>query len=77
MVHRDGSGQLDVQEIVMALRDIDPDIDIAKAQEIIKEIDMDGNGLVSYAEFQKMMRVSVTEKTETKGREKKTFFGLF
>lgn len=52
-IDTDGSGFIDAQEIMAALKDCG--VDLGQAEAIIKEVDKDGNGVIDYDEFALMV----------------------
>jgi calmodulin len=58
MFDKDGSGQIDANEIRALLEgeDLKGTIDASQLDNIIREVDVDGNGEINFEEFLVMMR---------------------
>lgn len=64
MFDQDGSGKIDAREIVQLLTGEDFKDDISKEQilQVIKEVDVNGDGEVDFDEFILMMRTIVSQR---------------
>jgi Ca2+-binding EF-hand superfamily protein len=58
---KDSSGSIDAKEIITSMRGLGLDLDLKDAQEMIKQFDTDGNGVISKPEFKKLMLPKVNE----------------
>jgi len=64
---RNGDGVIDPYELKFLLKDIGEDMDEEKFQVLLKEIDTDGSGSISFPEFTEAMRKWVHKKNEASG----------
>eukprot|EP01060_Flectonema_neradi_P016904 TRINITY_DN23551_c0_g1_i1.p1 TRINITY_DN23551_c0_g1~~TRINITY_DN23551_c0_g1_i1.p1 ORF type:complete len:149 (+),score=23.71 TRINITY_DN23551_c0_g1_i1:57-503(+) len=59
----DGSGEIDSEEMMLAMKGLGfGDQSKAEIERMVKEIDTDGNGLVEYHEFHKMLKAKMSQK---------------
>lgn len=68
---KDGSGFLDAEEVLEALRGTGV-VDLDQAKEIIKEVDQDGNGVIDFEEFAQMLRAQDEKKFEVIATKRST-----
>jgi len=55
MFDTDDSGDIDVAELKMAMAMLDPDLKEEEVEELMAELDVDGNGTIEFDEFLVMM----------------------
>eukprot|EP01062_Namystynia_karyoxenos_P007862 TRINITY_DN12782_c0_g1_i1.p1 TRINITY_DN12782_c0_g1~~TRINITY_DN12782_c0_g1_i1.p1 ORF type:complete len:150 (+),score=63.02 TRINITY_DN12782_c0_g1_i1:79-528(+) len=59
----DGSGAIDAEEMAMAMKGLGfGDLPRSEIVKMVREIDSDGNGLVEYPEFERMMKSKMAQK---------------
>ena len=56
MFDADGSGAIDNEELLLAMKGLGWDISTEELSEMVRGIDSDANGLVEFPEFEKMIR---------------------
>ena len=55
---KDGSGELDLNEVVEAAKELDQDVSIAELDSIFKKIDKNHNGKIDFDEFKTWWELS-------------------